>query len=206
MLRKELRALQPPHVLTRGEKNRIISCVISLTSYTPPDRAANAPVQLDIDLHREIWIEGKVSDKETGGPVARVLVHYEALVENPFARQLTEFCDLNDRGDFYDRIGGTGDQLRGRTKSDGTYRLVGLPGRGIVGVYLYDKPYLQEGYGGLDVQGRFQIDSPRAGPAYADGRGHALSVLPRGRSSRPRERRPSASISSSCLGRGSGCG
>jgi hypothetical protein len=159
LLRKELAGLWPPHEPSRAEKHRVISFVASLVDFGLPEPPANAPVRLEIDLHRGIWIEGKVTDKETGQPVPGVLLHYEAMVENPFAGELPEFSDRYGRTDFYDEspTQWCREELR-KSKLDGTYRLVGLPGRGIVGVDLEDMPYLQEGYGGLDAQGRFRID------------------------------------------------
>jgi len=164
MLKKELQSLWPPHELTRGEKDRVILFLTSLAGYNLPEPPANVPVQMEIDLHRGLWIEGKVTDKETGRPVAVIPLHYDPFLENQFARGMPEFVDLNGRGDFYDTAVPLGSPHRYETKLDGTYRLVGLPGRGIVGVYLGDKPYLQVGYGGLDAQGRFQVDSPTADP------------------------------------------
>ena len=157
VLNKQLEGLWPPHELTRGEKNRIISFVQSIADYPLPEPPDLAPVQLDIELHRGIWIEGKVTSKESRTPVAGVPIRYTPLVDNRFARLLPEFVDLNNRGEFYEYMGEPGYLSQNRTTMDGTYRIVGLPGRGILRVLLSDQPYLQEGYGGLDAQGRFQI-------------------------------------------------
>ena len=155
MLRKQLQGLWPPHELTRGEKDRIISLIAPIVDYSLPEPPDMAPVQLEIELHRGIWIEGKITDKETRAPVAGVAIRYVPLVDNRFARILPEFIDVKGRGDFYEHVGGS--SYWNRTEPDGTYHLVGLPGRGILSVLLSDKPYLQEGDGGLDAQGRFWI-------------------------------------------------
>jgi beta-lactamase regulating signal transducer with metallopeptidase domain/protocatechuate 3,4-dioxygenase beta subunit len=114
-----------------------------------PDPPGVAPVQVDIALHQGIWIEGKVSDKETGSPVPGAWVHYFPFLENTFARATPEF-DRNGYGPQ------SSHQDRYQTKSDGTYRLVGLPGRAIVGVLSHSKtPYLM-GDGAAAIKGMNQ--------------------------------------------------
>ncbi len=157
-LREQLQEQWPPHVLTRGEKDEGILSAAWIAGYDLPDPPGHVPVWLEIDLHRGIWIEGKVTEKETGQPVAGLYPYYVPLVENRFARGIPAFSDLNHSGDFYDNTAGAPSD-RSKTQPNGTYRLVGLPGRGIVGVNIYREPYLQEGYGGLDAQGRFQVES-----------------------------------------------
>ena len=157
-LREQLQEQWPPHVLTRGEKDEGILSAAWIAAYDLPDPPGHVPVRLEIDLHRGIWIEGKVTEKGTGQPVAGLYPYYVPLVENRFARGIPAFSDPNHSGDFYDNTAGSPSD-RSKTQPNGTYRLVGLPGRGIVGVNIYREPYLQEGYGGLDAQGRFQVES-----------------------------------------------
>ena len=93
-----------------------------IRSMTVPDDPGVGPVTVDFELHRGIWIEGRVIDKATGKPaIARL--HYWPFRNNPFTRGLPEFDGLNVDGD----------QLRYATRADGSFRLVGLPGRAIVG-------------------------------------------------------------------------
>ena len=60
-----------------------------------PDPPGIAPVPVEIALHAGIWIEGKVTDKETGSPVPGAWLHYFPFLENTFAQATPEF-DSND--------------------------------------------------------------------------------------------------------------
>jgi hypothetical protein len=112
-------------------------------------------VSVEIALHRGIWIEGKVTEQATGKRVAGGWLHYMPFLENPFTRAIPEFHDRNvDGHEFQDRY---------MTRADGTYRLVGLPGRAIVGVVtdnLRSKHYLKgagsEAIKGMSKHGHFE--------------------------------------------------
>ncbi len=175
--RNQVAAPKPPLELTRGAKDRLIDYVAELTGFRLPEPPAGAPAQLNIDLDRGIWIEGKVTDKASGRPVAGVILNYTPFVENPYARELPEFFDLQAFGDFYDNLGQATGGLRCRTGADGTYQIVGLPGRGVVGVHFFDMPYLQQGYGRLDAAGHIQIHSGPLGSPLP-GIGHRLLSTP----------------------------
>jgi 5-hydroxyisourate hydrolase-like protein (transthyretin family) len=112
-----------------------------------PDPTGIDPVRMTIELHRGIWITGRITDKSTGEPVPGVRMHYLPFRTNEFAQALPEF----------DKDGNTdGDQRRYQTKADGTYRLVGLPGRAVVGAESIYKSYR---YG----VGYEAIDAPKEG-------------------------------------------
>lgn len=83
------------------------------------------PIPLDIDLNRGIWIVGKVTDKITGKPAAEVRLHYFPFLDNNHVQALPEFPKGGSVHGF---------QTRYTTRSDGTYKLVGMPGHAIVGV------------------------------------------------------------------------
>ena len=153
-LRKTLNRLWPPHDVDRAERHRVVCFVASLVGYVLPRPPRDQSIRLEIGLHRGIWIEGKITERASGRPVEGCLVHYEAFIGNRSAGRLPEFFDLDEVGDFYEQLHKPREL---RTKADGTYRLVGLPGGGIVGVYYSNEPYLQEGYGGLDKQRHFRI-------------------------------------------------
>ncbi len=89
-----------------------------------PDSDGMDPIAIDIQLHRGIWIEGTVVDKQSREPVAGARVHYLPLLTNKFADDLPEF----DRG-YVD-----GQQDRYQTDAEGKFRLVGLPGPAVIGV------------------------------------------------------------------------
>jgi RNA polymerase sigma factor (sigma-70 family) len=75
------------------------------------------PVTVDIELKRGVWINGKVTDKTTGKPV---FAHYEYVVfeDNPNRKDVP---NLSTHSYLYS------------SPVDGTFRTVGLPGRGLVG-------------------------------------------------------------------------
>jgi hypothetical protein len=93
-----------------------------------PDTAGLDPVTVDFGLKRGVWIEGKLTDKVTGRPV-RGWVDYFALDTNP---------NVKDHPGF----DGTNPPYWGiQTKADGSFRIVGLPGPGLVAVF-YDSHHL----------------------------------------------------------------
>jgi RNA polymerase sigma factor (sigma-70 family) len=93
-----------------------------------PNPAGLGPVTLDFELKRGVWIEGKITDKGTGKPV-KGGVEYFPLDSNP------------NRRDFpgADRL------LRtfGTVKEDGSYRVIALPGPGMIAVYSPQNNYLR---------------------------------------------------------------
>lgn len=114
-----------------------------------PDTPGLGPVPVEVGLHRGLWIEGKLTDKETGTPVAGAWLHYLPFFENTFALGTPGFHP----GGYVD---GGAHQQRYKSKADGTYRLVGLPGRAIVGAVVYtDKPY-RRGVGSESIKGMNQ--------------------------------------------------
>ncbi|QJW99888.1 hypothetical protein FTUN_7511 [Frigoriglobus tundricola] len=78
------------------------------------------PVTVDYELKRGVWIEGKVTDTASGRPV-RVAVEYFATRDNPNRRDHPGFENIY--GFFYS------DSF---SKTDGSYRVVGIPGAGLV--------------------------------------------------------------------------
>jgi hypothetical protein len=106
-------------------------------------------IRVEVGLHKGLWVEGKLTDKETGAPVAGAWLHYLPFFENKFALRTPEFHP----GGYVDA---GGQQQRYKSKADGTYRLVGLPGRAIVGAVVYmGKPY-RRGAGSESIQGMNQ--------------------------------------------------
>ncbi|HEY3964109.1 MAG TPA: carboxypeptidase regulatory-like domain-containing protein [Planctomycetaceae bacterium] len=117
------------------------------------------PVPLEIGLHRGIWITGRVADKATGQPVSAV-VHWTPYRTNEFAQKLTaEF------GPSGMRTGWT----NYRVDPDGTYRVLGLPGRALVAASV-NSPHAQSyrlgtGREKLDPADRGGLIPGRMGPA-----------------------------------------
>jgi hypothetical protein len=78
------------------------------------------PVTVDFELKRGVWIEGKIADKASGQPV-RVGVEYFATLDSPNLRDHPGFKSIY--GFFYSGV---------FAQADGSYRLVGIPGAGLV--------------------------------------------------------------------------
>ena len=111
-----------------------------------PDPPGIGAIPIEINLHKGIWIEGKLTDNETGSPVAGAWFHYLPFLENEFVQATPEFRDGGHTAGF-------GYQDRYQSKADGSYRLVGLPGRAIVGAVVYNgKPY-RRGAGAESIKG-----------------------------------------------------
>src|SRR5262249_33515921 len=115
--------------LPLGQGNRIMAVPGGDLPY--PARAVDVPnatgldpVTVDIELRRGVVIEGKITDKVTGRPL-RGHVQYFSMFQNP---------NLGD----YPGFDGAISQEGVRANEDGTYRVVGLPGPGLVAVYHLD--------------------------------------------------------------------
>ena len=161
-----------------------------MQEFAMPDPPGIGAVPVEIGLHKGIWIEGKITDKETGAPVAGAWLHYFPFLENTFAQATPEF-----HSDGYN-VDGVGHQDRYQSKADGTYRLVGLPGRAIVGAVVYYGQALSpavpasESIKGMNKHGHFATWS---NPVFA---GSILPHLDEGDQSARGHRRPSISTSS----------
>ena len=114
--------------MPKREGNQIVAIPDRDQPYVPihkdvPDSPGLDPVTADIELKRGVWIEGKITDKVTGQPL-RGAVEYFALYSNPNLRDFPGFD-----GTFLFVDAGVA------SKDDGSYRVVGLPGPGLVAVY-----------------------------------------------------------------------
>ncbi len=88
-----------------------------------PDSPGLDPVTVDFELKRGIWIEGKLTDKVTGKPVRDGYVDYFAMAGNP---------NVRDHPGFDGTIPPSWGTA---TKEDGSFRVVGLPGPGLIAVF-----------------------------------------------------------------------
>jgi hypothetical protein len=70
-----------------------------------------------------VWIEGKINNKLTGEPLRGPRVSYFALTSNP---NLRDYPGFDDTFLFMNGVD---------AKEDGSYRLIGLPGPGLVAVW-----------------------------------------------------------------------
>src|SRR5690606_35422328 len=80
-------------------------------------------VKRDIDLKRGMWITGRVTDNKTGDPV-QAAIHYYPRLDNEHAKDHRNFQA--------NRFSANWTGSRYRTDDQGRYRVVALPGRGVV--------------------------------------------------------------------------
>ena len=114
--------------------NRLMAVPPDDAPYFIRDRIVQTPAEpggraltLNFELAKGIWLTGKVTDKDSQKPVMAEL-HYLPFLDNEYAQQLPEILAGAVELDS-SRLQG-----RYRTKSDGSFRVVGLPGRAIVAV------------------------------------------------------------------------
>src|SRR5262249_15850504 len=88
------------------------------------------PVHYDIALHRGIWITGRVTDAITSRPV-QAAIHYYPYLANTHAQGFPNFRANSMSANW------TGNRYH--TDAEGRFRVVGLPGRGIVAVKSFDR-------------------------------------------------------------------
>jgi RNA polymerase sigma factor (sigma-70 family) len=117
--------------LPKGEGNKIVAVPGQDRPYPVsfrdvPDSPVLAPVTVDIELKRGVWVEGRVTDKITGKP-AQASLEYFALSSNPNLRDYPGFGG--------DGRGAAAGYFNVTTKADGSYRVVGLPGPGLIAVF-----------------------------------------------------------------------
>ena len=118
-----------------------------MRTFDVPNPMGMEPIELDLEMTRGVWISGKIIDTSTGKPLKdkEGLVYYFPYFSNSFAQAAPEF---DENGNFY------GYQQRYKLAADGSYKLVGLPGKAIVGALLPWEPYPQG-------QGFEQITGPK---------------------------------------------
>ena len=81
------------------------------------------PIVCDMALKRGQWIVGKVSDAASHEPVVDATVHYLPLRSN---EQVPKYANYDPR------ITGSAPRDRYRTSKDGTFRVLAIPGAGIL--------------------------------------------------------------------------
>jgi protocatechuate 3,4-dioxygenase beta subunit len=132
--------------LPKGGENQIEALVRNLPYLAGvrdvPDSPGLGPVTVDFALKRGLWILGRVTDMATGKPV-KAHVSYSCFADNPQARVITELV-------FGDGCW---------TKADGSFRVAGLPGPGLIAVSAYSGRF-RMGVGAEAIKG------PRDGKAF----------------------------------------
>jgi hypothetical protein len=82
-------------------------------------------------MKRGVWIEGKVTDKITGKPVPGAAVEYLSMYSNP--NLLRDYPGFVGSINFHTVP----------VKEDGSYRVAGIPGPGLIGVLYHASSYLR---------------------------------------------------------------
>ncbi len=95
-----------------------------------PDRPGLEAVTVDFELKRGIRIEGKISDKVTGKPM-KAYVEYFSVYPNPHLRDYEGF----DSAMVFRMVS---------SKDDGSYRVAGIPGPGLLVVWRVNDYLLAE--------------------------------------------------------------
>ena len=126
-----------------------------------PNPTGMNPIDLDLELNKGVWITGNLTNNSTGKNLEikdEAYVYYFPYLSNPFAQATPE----------YDRQNFDGYQQRYKVAADGSYRLVGLPGKAIVGAMVGREPYPQgQGFDnikGADKRGWFPTFRVGIGP------------------------------------------
>jgi hypothetical protein len=105
----------------------------------------NGPAALDLTLKKGVWIQGRVTDATSGQPLDAD-VEYHAFGDNPHLGP------------------NPGYQMNGiRTRTDGSFRLLGLPGRGFVAAKMFDNRFVR----GVGIAALFKGRNPKHGPRHA---------------------------------------
>ena len=86
------------------------------------------PITIDFAMKRGVWIDGRVVDQATGEGVADAALEYFIFDDNPHR-------------DDYPGFGYPNSAFPLRTGADGSFRTVGIPGRGIIGARKGNEGY-----------------------------------------------------------------
>jgi RNA polymerase sigma factor (sigma-70 family) len=100
------------------------------------------PLTVNFELERGIIVRGRLTDRSTGKPL-RGLVSYYALKDNPHVKEFRTFGQLPVVVDG-----------RGEVGSDGSFRVVALPGPGLLCVWADDDRFTRavEGWDGQPLK------------------------------------------------------
>jgi len=94
----------------------------------------NGPITRNIELKKGIWVTGRVVDKQTGKPVPSYVSYYP-LLSNELGKK------------FYRTSRIYGPDSTFQTAADGTFRIPGIPGRGVVTARALQEHHYRYGVG-----------------------------------------------------------
>lgn len=93
------------------------------------------PIQLDVQLRRAVIIHGTITEKQTGKPIPNARFDYFPLRTNPNASQYLRY-----QGDSSSSVRPM--RQRFLSAADGSFSLLGIPGKGIIAAQLNKPDYL----------------------------------------------------------------
>jgi hypothetical protein len=121
------------------------------------DTPAFEPITADFTLKRGVWIAGRVLDKVTGAPL-HAGIEYVVFDDNPNRKEVPELSV---------------DSYLPTNPRDGTFRTVGLPGRGLIAARAWNDRYVvgvgADKIDGLESNGHF-----RTYPHFVSAQGYHL--------------------------------
>jgi RNA polymerase sigma factor (sigma-70 family) len=128
--------------LPKGEDNQLLATTNDLP-YIPVSKkventAGLETVTVDFDLKRGIWVSGRVTEKGTGKPLSGGVGYY-CFRDNPHSKDLPQGFAANSTG--------------GRNREDGSFRIVALPGRGLIAVQVAHNSRYVPGVGAASIKG-----------------------------------------------------
>jgi len=97
-----------------------------------PDTKGFKTAEVEFGLKRGVWIAGRVTDQTNGKPVFS-RVHYYPFLSNKHAKKFANFLPGESSSVRM--------RNRFRTNADGTFRVVGIPGRGLVAAVCTGETY-----------------------------------------------------------------
>ena len=115
-----------------GDAQQVLASLKDGRAYVPTiQQVANGrgpgPIRMDFALKRGAWARGRVTDKSTGKPV-RASLSYFILEDNPHRKDYPQYGTIRVSPPFH-------------ADEDGEFRIVVIPGRGILAARLGDVPY-----------------------------------------------------------------
>jgi len=142
--------------LPKGADNQIMFAPPADQPYVPalvrvPDTPGLEPVKIDFEMKRGVWVEGKITDRDTGKPIHGASVSYHPPANNP---ALANFAGNSWAVPYTDQPADT--------CADGTFRIPAFSGKGVIAVMYYDYSYLSADQTEDGTVGR--IEAPEPGP------------------------------------------
>ena len=105
-----------------------------MISKTVPPGSGLTPVEMKIELDKGIWIRGKAIDKNTKEPIVGAPLFFLPFLSNKIAAALPSTVN----GSYF---GTTSFQNRYTTAADGSFQLVGVPGKSVIGLQEVNAHY-----------------------------------------------------------------